>query len=295
LLENKPDDITATLSIVGATATTHYNLENQDSSSNNTCNFITLPPHVVIDDLPEGPCNFMIHLAYKSETVCIYKQSATFYKDLSSVAYSNVIKVPGTPLFNYKALNVPVVAKQYYQDPANRELIDSIVMSHMVHYADKFTQFNMLTDRINLKFAKTFGKSHNVRLNKYNTDVQDILYPDDFIFDVPPYIEVDIFVSKEISKPLPQLIEECENVIFTFMQLKAGIHSNIYKSEISRFIHDTMEDVRFCNVKHPTRDIVFHFNLDKIPKTDKEYVYEYCPEYIWFQKGKIKANIKLID
>jgi hypothetical protein len=242
-----------------------------------------------IDSIDIGSTTFRIDLYYNGELHSAYQQSAIFKHDLTPICYSNIgVSCDGTKY----AYSVPVIKQEYYDD--NLEFIDTYVLNQMAQFREQFTQFKMLTDRINMKFVKTFGNATNMQLNSYNpTSV--LTYDSDFNIELPPEISVKVYVRRDTSESINSLINECKNVLYTFLTLKSGFHANIYKSEISRYLHNVVNDVEFCEVIKPTQDIVFNFDINEIPKTYSDVVHQYCPEFIWFEKDNISINVVLID
>ena len=119
-------------------------------------------------------------------------------------------------------------------------------------------------------------------------------YNDDFSIDLPVKIYVKLYVSEDITTDINDLIVEAKNVIYTFLTLKSGFNANIYRSELARYLHDTLEDILFCEVVEPTDEIIYNFDIDKIPRSEYEVLYQYCPEYIWYDKDKIEVDVKLM-
>jgi len=158
---------------------------------------------------------------------------------------------------------------------------------------DVFAEYKMLTDRVNVKFVRTYGSSTNMNLNTYNP-IPAKTYAEDTSIDLPPEIDVKVYVKGTTSESVATIIQECKNVLYTFLQLKAGFHTNLYRSEIARYLHDTVDAVEFCEVIEPTDDIVYNFNINDIPKYCKDDLYTYCPEYIWFDKDNINIDVMLI-
>lgn len=244
---------------------------------------------IFVDSIALGLITFRIDLLYKGEAHSSYQQSAIFKHDLTPICFSNIaISCNGIQY----AYGVPVIKQEYYDN--NIDFIDTFVLNQIAQFREQFAQYKMLTDKINIKFVKTFGKTKNMQLNTYNpTSV--IIYDDDFEIELPPKINVSIYVKRDTNSSINEIISECKNVLYTFLTLKAGFHSNIYRSEIARYLHNVVDDVQFCEVEEPTKDIVFNFNLNEIPKTYKDVLYQYCPEFIWFDKDKIEINVVLID
>jgi hypothetical protein len=247
-----------------------------------------ISPPISPDILPLGAISFKIELSYDGEVYSVYKQSAIFHHDMTQICYSNISKGDNTAHF---AWNIPVIEKTYYDQ--NIVYLDQYVFNTLARLRDNFYMYKMLTDRVNIKFAKTYGKSVNMRLNKYNP-ISVKTYEDDYSTNITPDIRVKIYVPKRAQSSIPTIVEECKNVLYTFLQLKANYHTNVYKSEISRFLHDAVEDIEFCEVLEPAEDIIYDFNLETIPRVERVELYKYCPEFIWFDKNKINIDVVLM-
>lgn len=263
----------------------------QTTTANNTpastVKFVS--PNISPSLIPAGTIPFKIELNYNGELHAIYKQSAVFHHDMTEICYSHV--APNQSGVQY-AWSVPVIESSYYDE--NLEYLDQYVFSVMATLRDSFAQYKMLTDRIQIKFAKTFGDSVNMRLNSYST-IPSKTYASDFSIDMPPELHIKVYVSKRAQSTVSAIVEECKNVLYTFFQLKAGFHTNLYRSEISRFIHDTVDDVEFCEVLSPTDDIVYNFDINNIPRYAKDVLYTYCPEFIWFDIDNITVDVVLMS
>ncbi len=264
---------------------------NQETNANNTpsSSVTFISPSIAPDLLPLGAISFKIELSYDGEVYSVYKQSAVFHHDMTQICFSNVSQGENSALF---AWNIPVIEKTYYDQ--NILYLDQYVFNVLARLRDMFYIYKMLTDRVNIKFAKTYGKSINMRLNKYNP-VSVKTYPDDYSTNITPDIRVKIYVPKRAQSSIPTIVEECKNVLYTFLQLKANYHTNVYKSEISRFLHDAVEDIEFCEVLEPAEDIIYDFNLETIPRNERIELYKYCPEFIWFDKDKINIDVTLMS
>lgn len=236
----------------------------------------------------EGQVDFKIQLSYDTERHAIYKQSAIFKYDITSIVSSNVVEDIDGKTWVYA---VPVIEKDFYDN--NIKFIDQSILSEIAQFRYKFIDTKMLTDQINIKFARTFGKSINMRYNIFNAIISKE-YDPEFSIELPPKLDLTVYVKKTVKSSVQDIINECKNVLYTFLTLKTDYHKNIYRSEISRFLHDTVDEVEFCEVNEPTTDIIYDFNLDHIPKPLKHELRIFCPEYIWIDKEKINITIAFI-
>lgn len=245
-------------------------------------------PNIKGSTIPTGQVTFKVSLKYKGMNITTYKQTCVFKQDITRIIRSDIHKFSDGL---YYACNVPVILKEWYDD--NLEFLDQEILSRFLYLSDNFNTYGMLTDRINIKFVRTCGKSINMRLNNYmNNPVKT--YSDDFSIDLPVKIHVKLYVSEDTQTNINDLITETKNIIYTFLQLKSGFNADIYRSELARYLHDTLEDIMFCEIIEPTDEIIYNFDIDKIPRTQYEVLYEYCPEYIWFDKDNIEVDVKLM-
>ena len=255
-------------------------------SKSSMCVFTS--PKIKSESIPTGQVSFKITLKYDGSNIATYKQACIFKQDISRIIRSDVHKFTDGL---YYACNVPVILKEWYD--ANIEYLDQEILSRFLNLSENFNTYGMLTDRINIKFVRTCGKSTNMTLNNYmNNPVKT--YNDDFSIDLPVKIYVKLYVSEDITTDINDLIVEAKNVIYTFLTLKSGFNANIYRSELARYLHDTLEDILFCEVVEPTDEIIYNFDIDKIPRSEYEVLYQYCPEYIWFDKDNIEVDVKLM-
>lgn len=283
LPRNSPDKIAANLHISANIYALAYVGETQDQT------VILKSPPIPSSAIGEGSITFKIELIYDGEVLDTYKQAYIFQTDLTPICFSNIKRNNAGVLTAY---NVPVIKTEYYNDNINT--IDATILGELASYRETFTETKMLTDRIIVKFANTYGKSKNMLLNKYYPS-SEMVYGDTFEIEIPPKIDVDVFISRTCGTSVPVIVEECKNVLYTFLTLKSDFHRNIYRSELARFLHDVVDEVEFCQVNEPTDDIVYDFSLDYIPKSQKETLFKYCPEYIWFDKDKITINVKMVN
>lgn len=245
-----------------------------------------VPPSMI----STGVVPFKVELYYNNSLHVIYKQEAIFRNDITKICSSFVAAVGG----QLQIIGVPIIEKEYYEEHLSE--LESSLFTTLAYFNEKLYMYKMLTDRIVIKFARTYGHGTNMRLNKYSV-VPGIEYDDDFSIEIPPRIKIQVFISsRKISKSIPAIIDDCKNVVYTFLQLKAGFKTNIYVSELSRFIHDAVSDVSFCKVIEPTEDIVYNYDIDLIPRNKiNDELYPYAPEFIWFDKDKIEIEAILIN
>ena len=245
-------------------------------------------PKIKATTLPTGQVTFKISLKYKGANISTYKQTTIFKQDISRIIRSDVHKFSDGLTY---VCNVPVILKEWYDK--NLDYLDQEILSRFLALSEGFNTYGMLTDRINVKFVRTCGQSVNMRLNNYMPNPVK-QYDDNFSIDLPVKIYVKIYVSEDYPNDINDLISEAKNVIYTFLQLKSGFNTNIYRSELARYIHDVLEDILYCEVVEPVDEIIYNYDIDKLPRSQYELLYEYCPEYIWFDKDNIEVDVKLM-
>ena len=260
--------------------------DDEGKSKSSMCVFTS--PKIKSENIPTGQVTFKITLKYDGVNISTYKQSTIFKQDISRIIRSDVHKFTDGL---YYSCNVPVILKDWYDK--NIEYLDQEILSKFLNLSVNFNKYGMLTDRINIKFVRTCGKSTNMTLNNYMANPVKS-YPTDFGIDLPVKIHVVLYVPEDIQKDINDIILEAKNIIYTFLQLKSGFNTNIYRSELARYLHDALEDILFCEVKEPTDEIIYAFDIDKIPRSEYEVLYQYCPEYIWFNMDNIEVDVKLM-
>lgn len=263
--------------------------ETDPTPNNVNSTVMFMSPPINSDTISFGNIPFKVELMYDGEMYSIYKQNTIFHYDLTEIIHSNVSRNPDD-FYSY-VWSVPVIEKEYYTE--NIDYLDQYIFNEFARLCDAFKKYKMLTDRVNLKFARTFGNISNVFLNIYNP-IPAKSYSDDFNMNIIPQIKVKVYIKKDARNDIPSIIEECKNVLYTFLQLKSNFHTNIYRSEMARFLHDTVDDLEFCEILLPTEDLVFDFHIEDIPRPRRVEIYKYCPEFIWFDKNKIDIDISLM-
>jgi hypothetical protein len=260
--------------------------DDDERSKSSMCVFTS--PKIKSENIPTGQVTFKITLKYDGKNIATYKQSTIFKQDITRIIRSDVHRFTDGLLY---ACNVPVILKEWYDQ--NLEYLDQEILSRFLNLSNTFNQYGMITDRINIKFVRTCGKSTNMTLNNYMPNPVKS-YNEDFSIDLPVKIHIRLFVSEDVQTDINDIITEAKNVVYTFLQLKSGFNANIYRSELARYVHDALEDILFCEVVEPTDEIIYTFDIDKIPRSEYEVLYKYCPEYIWFDKDNIEIEVQLM-
>ena len=289
-------NLTMTTNSYDLTQTKEYYLEytgdmvevEDDDGRNKSSMCVYTSPKIKSEDIPTGQVTFKITLKYDGKNIATYKQSTIFKQDISRIIRSDIHKFTDGLLY---ACNVPVILKEWYDK--NIEYLDQEILSRFLNLSNTFNQYGMLTDRINIKFVRTCGKSTNMTLNNYMPNPVKSYSPD-FGIDLPVKIHVRLFVPEDIQTDINDIVIEAKNIIYTFLQLKSGFNVNIYRSELARYLHDSLEDILYCEVVEPTDEIIYSFDIDKVPRSEYEVLYKYCPEYIWFDLDNIEVDVKLM-
>ena len=150
----------------------------------------------------------------------------------------------------------------------------------------------MLSDRINFKFAKTIGVTENLKYNDYVKNIDDSLKYNNWTCELPPTIKLSILIDKNASRTKQDIILDCKQVILSFLQLKADFNIQISRSEIDRYLHDTVPEVVSCEIIEPSRDIIYFYTEDDLPR-DKDTVLSYTPEFLYIDSSKIRIDVKV--
>ena len=161
--------------------------DDDGKSKSSMCVFTS--PKIKSETIPTGQVTFKITLKYDGINISTYKQSCIFKQDISRIIRSDVHKFSDGL---YYACNVPVILKEWYDE--NIEYLDQEILSRFLNLHENMNSYAMLTDRINIKFVRTCGKSTNMLLNNYmNNPVKS--YSDDFSIDLPVKIHVKLYVT----------------------------------------------------------------------------------------------------
>lgn len=263
-------------------------LAESEEDKNQTTVVVYRSPSILTEYIPTGSVTFKIELKYNGENITTYKQSAIFKQDISRICKSDIHQFSNNTTY---ACSVPVIEKSYYEQ--NVEYLDNTILSQFLDLSTKFNEYGMLTDRINIKFVRTCGESTNMRLNKYK-DSPIKVYDDSFYVDLPVKIHAKVYVSRDTTTDISTITTEAKNIIYTFLSLKSGFNTNIYRSEISRFLHDSLNEILFCEIVEPVQEIIYDYDIQKIPYVEREEFFKFCPEYVWFDRDNIQVDVILM-
>ena len=250
----------------------------------------------------DGLTNYKINVYYKfrddygNETNVYTKFStytgfAVFRRKLSELMYCNIEKVNiYDTVSNYKVYKIPVVEKTYYEN--NKESFENEVLNQLTLLDINLINYRMLSDRINFKFAKTIGVTENLKYNDYVEGIDSSLKYHNWTCELPPKIRLSVLIDKKSERTKQDIIIDCKQVILSFLQLKSDFNVQITRSEIDRYLHDTIPEVLSCEVIEPSRDIIYFYNEDDLPR-DKDTVLSYTPEFLYIDSSKIRIDVKV--
>ena len=220
-----------------------------------------------------------------------YTGFAVFRRKLSELMYCNIEKIDRyNTTSNYMIYKIPVVEKEYYEN--NKETFENEVLSKLTSLDINLINYRMLSDRINFKFAKTIGVTENLKYNDQVEDIDSSLKYNNWTCELPPKIKLSVLIDKKSERTKQDIILDCKQVILSFLQLKADFNVQITRSEISRYLHDTVSEVISCEVIEPSRDIIYFFSENDLPR-DKDTVLSYTPEFLYIDVDKIKIEVKM--
>ena len=215
-----------------------------------------------------------------------YSGYATFRKNFSDLMYCNIEKLTDD---KYKIYRIPVIEKEFYEN--NRQYVEDQLLYQLVELDNNAINYKMLTNRMNFKFAKTIGVTENIKYNDFVENVDDSLKYNGWVCDLPPKINISVLVRRDSERNRTDIINECKEVVLTFLTLKASFNAKIIKSELARYLHETVTDVISCEIIEPSRDIIYFFNEQELPK-DKDVLLSYTPEFLYIDSDKITITIK---
>lgn len=216
-----------------------------------------------------------------------YSGYIVFRRRFSELMFCNIEKIPTMLEEKYKIYRIPVVEKTYYEK--NKEYLENNVFYQLALIDTKTINHKMLTDRINFKFAKTIGSTENLKYNDRVRHIDKKLLYQYWTCDLPPTIHLQILINRNTTRSKNSIVNECKQVLLAFLQLRANFNAKIIMSEISRFIHDTIPEIMSCTVLAPSKDIIYLFDENHLPK-DKDTLLSYNPEFLWIDPNKIKID-----
>lgn len=253
---------------------------------------------------PIGESTFKIRFSYdfdNSDTYTIfsiYTGSVTARQRLTNTIWSTVVEETLEEYNDrsmYKIYRIPVIEKKYYEE--NYETLESRILYALSEVDANFNKYKMLTDSVNIKFANTCGLTQNLKYNHRNDDTLDNIFTyDNWVWDTPPTISLKLILNVNNSnRSSTEIIEECKNVVLTFLTIKTtGFSKSILKSDIIRFVHDSIPEVASCEVLSPNRDIIYLIDEYNIPSNNKDELLSYVPDFIWIDKDKISVEVVTI-
>ena len=252
-------------------------------------------------DPPHGESIFKVKFDYDFENNGVwtifstYTGSVTARQKMTNTIWSTVLEEEN-PDFNneneFKIYKIPVIEKNYYEK--NYDYLESKILYAFSEVNSNFNKYKMLTDSVNIKFANTSGITDDLAYNKFDeTQIDSInnFRYGEWAWDNPPTISVKVVLDTTSSaRSSFEIVEECKNVILTFLTIKTtGFKKSIIRSEIARFIHDSIPEVVSCDIFEPTRDILYVFDQSELP-SERDKLLTYVPDFIWIDKDKISVE-----
>ena len=255
------------------------------------------------NETPIGENIFRIRFTYDFEDngtetqFSTYIGSVTARQRMSNTIWSTIVEeenpdFEGTNMF--RIYKIPVIEKNYYEE--NYESLESRILYAFSEVDENFNKYKMLTDSVNIKFANTSGLTRNLKYNHQTVgEMNPIFQYEDWVWDTPPTISLKVVLDMSKSaRSSSEIIDECKNVVLTFLTIKTtGFSKSILRSDIIRFIHDSVPEVTSCEVLAPTRDIIYLFDEYNLP-SEKDELLSYVPDFIWIDKNKISVETVII-
>jgi len=248
-----------------------------------------------------GPTTYTIKLYYKFSShdektlYAEYSDTVIFKSMMNELAWSNVLrdKNPDTNEDALKVFRIPVVEATYYD--TNRSRLDDIIFYEMAQLNDYFLKYRMLSDQVNMKFARTHGVIENLKYNDNIVDRNRYIMPyGGWSCDLPPTIKLKAYIKRSSKLTAQEIVNEIKQVLLAFLQVRAGFNGSIIRSEISRFLHDTISDLTSVEVLEPTRDIIYLFDPEYHLPKDRNIVMAYVPEFLWIDTSKIFVQVVIL-
>lgn len=251
------------------------------------------------DYILNGSTYYKVVLGYKFKDIsgnlsqsfsnfATYSGYLIFKRKFSELMWCNIERLPNYTNDVYKIYRIPVIDKEYYEN--HREYIENKIFYQLTQLDINTINYKMLTNKLNFKFAKTIGATENLKYNDNLANIDANLIYNGWTCDLPPTIRLRVLISRDTETSKQDIINECKTVVLSFLSLKAGFNVNIIRSEIVRYIHDVMPNIISCEVVEPSKDIIYLYREDELPR-DKDTILSYNPEYIWIDIDKIKIDV----
>ena len=292
-LENVDIDRIQVKFTIGTSTAEYEPINDPDVYKNIRCIYTFRVPYDE-NEIDDGTTYYKVKLNYKfkeNDLTDTFSEFSTyigyviFKRVMSDLMWCNIEEYEDT----HKVYRIPVIERVYYE--TYRKSLESDIFYKLAELDTKTIEYRMLTDRLNFKFAKTIGVTENLKYNDRIVDIDQSLVYDGWTSDIPPTIHISILIDKNISRSKQDIINECKQAILTFLTLKADFNASIVRSEIDRYLHDTIPEVISCTVISPSKDIIYFTQEDNLPK-DKDTVLSYNPEFIWIDPDKIRIEIR---
>lgn len=135
------------------------------------------------------------------------------------------------------------------------------------------SQKRMITNKINVAFAKTCGKIVNI---KYNTSSSRFVYDQSCIgtIDLPLRLQLNVLLESGSSS---EIINTITSKVYSYLESVKGIHKSVILEDIIKIVKE-VEGVIACDVVSPLVSIDYNFTISNVPKPE---VLTFVPEYIW--------------
>ena len=250
-----------------------------------------------------GPTTYTVKLFYNFDNntannktlYAEYSDTVIFRSILNELAWSNILKCkhPDTHLDALKIFRIPVIDATFYD--TYRKSIDELILYEMAQLNDYFLKYRMLSDQVNMKFARTHGVIENLKYNdNIGDETRNIAPYGGWACDLPPTIKLKAYIKKSSKHTAQEIVNEMKQVLLAFLQIRAGFNGSIVRSEISRFLHDTISDLTSVEVLEPTRDIIYLFDPEYHLPKDRNIVMSYVPEFLWVDPAKIFIQVVIL-
>jgi hypothetical protein len=135
----------------------------------------------------------------------------------------------------------------------------------------------MITNKVNIAWARTYGKIRNLL---YNPSIAAICYTpecENNLPNVPLKIEAHIVVSKDASAL--EVLNNVRGAIWNEVKT-GGIHKSLLRETLLNTI-TSVSGVLSAKLIHPTIPIYYEFDPNiHIPKTE---IRNYVPEFVWVE------------
>lgn len=252
-----------------------------------------------VENIPTGSINYKLSFSYKYRDASSYTNYSTYSGSviarqmMNNTMWSTVNSIvdPNYGDKRWKIYRIPVIEKSYYDK--NKKYIEENNLYLMAEIDYNFNEYKMLTDSVNIKYATSSGLTENLKYNYNSTEdtVDPIFIYNNWAWDIAPTIRVKIVIKNGITTSDSEIINETKKVILSFLTMTStGYHKSIIKSDITRYLHDTISELKSCSIEEPYRDIIYVYDESSLPK-NKNLLLSYVPEFMWVDADKISVEV----